>query len=192
MRNRRTPHDFLAFALDVLQSDGSSALTAAGLCDRMGVTRGSFYHHFTSFDDFVDRLMDYWEERYTTDLVAVVEATEGEDAQRALELHFAQLLPHGAEATFRIWAGVNDRVATGLHRVDEHRLASLADLMVRRGVPYDKAEIYADLSVASLIGLQMLDHPVQLTRLRRVLGEIQAQLEIVRLGLPQDPVVQPR
>jgi len=179
---RRTPHDYFALGLDLLQTEGFPALTAAGLCDRMGVTRGSFYHHFASFEDFVDRLMGYWEERYTTDLVAMVEALEGEQAQRQLQLRFAQLLPHGAEAAFRVWAGVNERVAAGLRRVDEHRRTSTADFLRRHGLSADEADVYADLSLASLVGLQMLDRPADLERLDRVLSEIQRQIEQTRDG----------
>jgi AcrR family transcriptional regulator len=167
--------------LDVLQADGFTALTAAGLCDRMGVTRGSFYHHFSSFDDFVDRLMDYWEERFTTDPLAAVDAAQGDDAQRELQLRFAQLLPHGAEVAFRVWAGVNDRVAAGLHRVDEHRRVSTADFLRRHGLSTEVAETFADLSVATLVGMQMLySGPELLERLRRALAAIQAQLERVQ------------
>src|SRR5260370_528662 len=107
----------------------------------MGVTRGSFYHHFANFEDFVDRLMVYWEERYTTDLVARVEAIEGEEAQREQQLRYAQLLPHRAEAAFRVWAGVNERVAAGLLRVDEHRRASTADLLRSHGLSAEEADV---------------------------------------------------
>src|ERR1700728_3280398 len=133
MARRHSPQDFFTVAFELLEAEGFLALTAAGLCDRMGVTRGSFYHHFASIDDFVDRLLEYWEERYTTTPVASVAAIEGDDAQREEQLRFAQLLPHGAEAAIRVWSGVNLRVAAAQERVDALRRYSNAEHIRRHG-----------------------------------------------------------
>lgn len=178
---RRSPQDFFDGAIEILETEGFVALTAAGLCDRMGMTRGSFYHHFTSFDDFVDRLLAYWEERYTTKPVADVEATEGEDAQRELQLHFAQVLPHGAEAAIRAWSAVSPRVATAQRRVDAFRRESTADELRGHGLSDEDATVFADLAVASLIGMEQLDRPADVDRLLRVLGLVQTLIEERRL-----------
>lgn len=178
---RRSPQDFFDGAIEILETEGFVALTAAGLCDRMGMTRGSFYHHFTSFDDFVDRLLAYWEERYTTKPVADVEATEGEDAQRELQLHFAQVLPHGAEAAIRAWSAVSPRVAAAQRRVDAFRRESTADELRRHGLSDEDATVFADLAVASLIGMEQLDRPADVDRLLRVLGLVQTLIEERRL-----------
>jgi AcrR family transcriptional regulator len=175
MASRRNPSDYFAEGLEVLEAEGFPALTAAGLCERMGVTRGSFYHHFTSFDDFVDGLLRYWEERYTSDRFATVEAIEEPDAQREEQLQLAESLPHQAEAAIRVWSTINERVAAAQRRVDEQRRSSVAELMRRGGLAADDAIVYADLAVSSLAGMQLLDRPVDVARLRRVLAEIQAQ-----------------
>jgi AcrR family transcriptional regulator len=178
---RRSPQDFFDGAIEVLETEGFVALTAAGLCDRMGVTRGSFYHHFTSFDDFVDRLLAYWEDRYTTTPVADVEATEGEDAQRELQLHFAQVLPHGAEAAIRAWSAVSPRVAAAQRRVDTFRRESTADKLRGHGLSSEDAKVFADLAVSSLIGMEQLDRPADVERLLQVLGLVQTLIEERRL-----------
>ncbi|HEY1829687.1 MAG TPA: TetR/AcrR family transcriptional regulator [Acidimicrobiales bacterium] len=174
---RRSPQDFFDGAIEVLESDGFIALTAAGLCDRMGITRGSFYHHFASFDDFVDRLLGYWEERYTTTPVADVEATEGDDAKREQQLRFAQLLPHGAEAAIRAWSAVNPRVAAAQRQVDTSRRESTADQMRRHGLSDADATVFADLAVASLIGMEQLDRPADVDKLLQVLALVQTLIE---------------
>jgi AcrR family transcriptional regulator len=183
---RRSPQDFFDVAIEVLDAEGFVALTAAGLCDRMGMTRGSFYHHFTSFDDFVDRLLAYWEQRYTTAPVADVEMAEGEDTQRELQLHFAQVLPHGAEAAIRAWSAVSPRVAAAQRRVDAFRRESTADKLRDRGLSEEDATVFADLAVASLIGMEQLDRPADVSRLIQVLalvqGLIEARVELSRSG----------
>jgi AcrR family transcriptional regulator len=180
----RNRSDYFAEGLSVLESDGFPALTAAGLCERMGVTRGSFYHHFASFDDFVDGLLSYWEERYTSERFALVDAAEGPSAQREVQLQLAESLPHQAEAAIRVWSTINERVAAAQRRVDLQRRSSVAELMSRSGLSAQDARVYADLAVSSLAGMQLLDRPVDVARLRRVLGEIQAQAGRKRLSVP--------
>ena len=182
MANRRNPQDFYAVAFELLEAEGFLAVTAAGLCDRMGVTRGSFYHHFLSIDDFVDRLLEYWEDRYTTTPVASVAAIEGDDAQREEQLRFAQLLPHGAEAAIRVWSGVNVRVAAAQQRVDDFRRSSTAEHLRQHGLNDQDAADYADLAVASLIGMEMLDRPANVTQILRVLEIVQAVIDTRRFA----------
>jgi AcrR family transcriptional regulator len=172
---RLTARDYFVVSLEILGSDGHAALTAAGLCERMGVTRGSFYHHFTSFDEFVDRLLEHWEQQYTADPFELVHSLVGEESQLEEQLLLAQALPHAAETAIRMWGTVNERVAEAQGRVDGHRRASVGDYLRRIGLPPADAEVYADLAVSSLVGMQLLDRPVDATRLRRVLAEVQSQ-----------------
>jgi AcrR family transcriptional regulator len=190
MASRRRPLDFFAVALELLEAEGFLAVTAAGLCDRMGVTRGSFYHHFSSIDDFVDRLLEHWEERYTTNPVASVAATEGDEVRREEQLRYAQLLPHGAEAAIRVWSGVNSRVAAAQQRVDRARRSSTAEHLRQLGLNNEDATDYADLAVASLIGMEMLDRPANVTQILRVLQIVQATIDSRRFEEEWDaPVV---
>jgi AcrR family transcriptional regulator len=50
------PEDYFHAALDILTDFGPESLTAARLCERLNVTKGSFYHHFQGMDDFVESL----------------------------------------------------------------------------------------------------------------------------------------
>ena len=48
-------------ALELLAEGGHDGLTIAALCARLGVTKGSFYHHFRDLCAFTDALLAYWE-----------------------------------------------------------------------------------------------------------------------------------
>ena len=57
----RTRDHFLEAGLDLLAEGGVSAVTIAALCDRLGVTKGSFYHRFDDVAAFHAALLSSWE-----------------------------------------------------------------------------------------------------------------------------------
>lgn len=155
MATRRRRDDYFEMALQILEQSGFPALSASALCDRMAVTRGSFYHHFASFDDFVDGLLGHWEVHYSRELIhgsaEVVDLVEMLRRQAQL----AASLPHGAEVSLRAWATINSRVGAALRRVDQLRHDGLTRSLIDHAVPAATAEIYADISLNALTGAQM-------------------------------------
>lgn len=180
MAARRGPSDFYVEALQVLEAEGFPALTAAGLCDRMGVTRGSFYHHFESFDAFVDRLLEYWEQRWTIEPFSLVSSLDDEEEQNRERVLLAQQVPHGAEAAIRIWASVNAQVAKAQARVDRMRREVVARDIAALGLAPQDASVFADLAVSAFVGMQLLDRPVDPNWLADMLREIHRQIEVRR------------
>ena len=69
---RRTvgPEDYFATALALLATEGPAALRMRTLCERLGVTWGSFYHHFRDLAEFRTRLLAWWETTATGTVVA--------------------------------------------------------------------------------------------------------------------------
>jgi AcrR family transcriptional regulator len=163
--------DYFAEAMTVLEETGFPGLTAAGLCTRMGVTRGSFYHHFDSFDDFVDKFLIYWEERYSRDLIARSQSRDLRSQVR-MQSDFAIGLPHAAEAAVRAWGTINPRVAAAQRKVDRLRHQGLAESLRRHGVSKQKANTYATIAIATLAGMQVTQRPFQAATLRTVYDEL--------------------
>lgn len=144
---------------------GRSGLKLAPLCRAVGVTTGSFYHHFDGWDGFVLALLEHWE---TTETARLVEAAGREvDAGQRLALltHLALTFPHEAEAAIRAWAHVDPRVSRVQRRVDDARREVVA-ACVRALRPDDGDEV-ADLAVDALIGFQSRLRPLDTDALRR-------------------------
>jgi AcrR family transcriptional regulator len=162
---RRARRDFYDAAFTLLEESGFPALTASALCERLAVTRGSFYHHFDSFQSFVTELLADWETRYSRELITRAETVT--DLGRRLRYHveLAAGLPHAAEAAFRAWGSVNPTVAAAQHRVDQLRFDSLAGLLRAHGVENEEAEIFATIALNTLVGLQLTQHPFDPGRL---------------------------
>jgi hypothetical protein len=74
--------------------------------------------------------------------------------------------------------------------VDRARRSSTAEHLRQLGLNNEDATDYADLAVASLIGMEMLDHPANVTQILRVLQIVQATIDSRRFEEEWDaPVV---
>ena len=53
--------DWTRAALEVLVAEGVAAVAVEPLAERLGATKGSFYHHFASRDDLITAALASWE-----------------------------------------------------------------------------------------------------------------------------------
>ncbi|MEP4767508.1 MAG: TetR/AcrR family transcriptional regulator [Roseibium sp.] len=81
-KQRFRQRDWLSVAMDVLSRKGSSKITIDGLCSELGVTKGSFYGHFENRNDFIQKLILYWAEEFTS---VVMTETKTLDSQPAVD-----------------------------------------------------------------------------------------------------------
>jgi AcrR family transcriptional regulator len=112
-------------AFKILAEGGAEALTIPNLCTRLGVTKGSFYHHFSGADEFVSALMRCWIEtaRLVIDeMLAKFAADDDPYLSFGVALsNIAAGQPHEAEAALRAWAHSNPEVAAGVEQYDRLR-----------------------------------------------------------------------
>jgi AcrR family transcriptional regulator len=67
---------WLERALEALAAKGPQVLAIEKLCHELGVSRGSFYWHFKNRADFVRRMAEFWDQRFTVavrDTVAIAQ-----------------------------------------------------------------------------------------------------------------------
>ena len=112
---------YLETGLDVLSDLGYGGLKLAEVCNRLGVTTGSFYHYFSGWPRYTKELVAHWMQGRT---VQVIEAVRGEpDPRRRIDtlIHVGLTLPHGAEAAIRVWSSVDPQVYPVQAAVDQQR-----------------------------------------------------------------------
>jgi AcrR family transcriptional regulator len=161
-------------AFVVLAEHGSDGLTIAALCRQLGVTKGSFYHHFGGTSEFVDALLAHWASEHATRLIALSEAVEDIYERFEVLQGIAIGLPHGAEAAIRAWSWSNPRVAAVQGDVDAARLRHLTEAGVAIGHDPEHAALLAKISVSVLIGLQQLVRPAQPDDVKEVFAELRS------------------
>jgi AcrR family transcriptional regulator len=170
---RLTAEDYFREAFEILGEHGSEALTIALLCERLDVTKGSFYHHFGGMPGFVEHLLAFWE-RENSDRTIATSRTQPDAALRITRLLDAAVdLPHGPEAAIRAWGRSDPRVADVTARVDKRRERHLVAAIAGLGIDRGRARLLARLALNLLIGTQQREQPVDLKRLRQMYEEIQ-------------------
>jgi AcrR family transcriptional regulator len=168
-----SPDDYFEAGLTLLAEKGPDGLTIAALCTQLGVTKGSFYHHFRDLAAYVDGLLAHWAEQHATRLIALSESTTDPVERMDLLRAIAVGLPHGAEAAIRAWSWSNERVADVQRAVDAARLAHIAAAGVDAGLEEDRAHLMATISMATLIGMQQLERPTRTETMETIFGALE-------------------
>jgi AcrR family transcriptional regulator len=170
----RTSQDYVAAALDVLAERGADGLTIAALCRSLGMTKGSFYHHFDGMPAFTTALLAYWEREHSDRLIAVSKQAADPVTRIALLTDIAVSLPHAAESALRSWARSNPEVAAAQTRVDARRERHLVEAFRAVGLDRPTALLQARMAMALLVGAQ----------LRGTVGPRELRAMFVRLNAP--------
>ncbi|MEP4805782.1 MAG: TetR/AcrR family transcriptional regulator [Hyphomicrobiales bacterium] len=114
---------WLETALNVLATEGGARLRIDSLVKNLGVTKGSFYHHFKNRDEFVRALIDYWSKEFTESVINDVNTSEASPSERLLSL--TQYVESKGldqfDIAFRSWAAQDPVVAEALKEVDRRR-----------------------------------------------------------------------
>jgi AcrR family transcriptional regulator len=175
--DRLSERDYFEVGLDLLAEGGLSSVTIANLCERLRVTKGSFYHHFPGGPDFQQRLLTYWSEDRARDLIEIVESTPDPLDRIRLMKRMGVELHHEAESAIRAWARSDARAAETQRWVDAERERVLTKAFVDAGIPEKKASTLAQIGLAILIGMQQQTTAVDRKRLAAMFDEYESWLE---------------
>ncbi len=154
-----TADAYFAAAQELMADGDPSRVTIDALCQRVGTTSGSYYHHFGSHDGFVQALAKDWGDRVTTGLEAATPHTSDLAATRRLINQQILRQPHKQEAAFRAWARTNPAIRAAVERVDTVRAQVSRDMVSALAPGLDSKTItsYAEIASLVLIGAQAHD-----------------------------------
>jgi AcrR family transcriptional regulator len=164
---------YFSVALDILAKEGPGSLTITELCRRLGVTKGSFYHHFDGRPQFVDALLDYWVTEHASRLIRISESVSDPEDRIVVLKNIAIGLPHDAEAAIRSWSSRDDRVARAQSEVDRSRREHVRDSYVEAGIPRPRADLLATIAMSILAGMQQIVRPADPKIVRGVFDQLE-------------------
>ncbi|MET0188312.1 MAG: TetR/AcrR family transcriptional regulator [Pseudonocardia sediminis] len=176
---------YFGAAMTILARDGAAGLKIGPLCRALGVTSGSFYHHFGSWAGFVRALLQYWEAEQTSRVVEMARAT-ADPVERMLVLKRLTVeLPHDSEAAIRAWSSMDPEVGRSQRRVDAQRRMAVEQVIAGVVGDQEVAGRLAVLGLSILAGFQQTCSPRDPALLRELFDDYQAMImQHAGVGLP--------
>jgi AcrR family transcriptional regulator len=156
MARTASPADFFGAAMCLLAGPGLPALRIGRLCREVGVTSGSFYHHFGNWDGFVAALLDHWATEEVDRLLELVRREQDPMERVELLKGLALTVPHDAETAIRRWAGTDEVVAAAQQRVDDRRREAVREVLTPLIADAQLTATLAEVGLSLLVGHQQL------------------------------------
>ena len=155
MRLKR--EDWLRIGLTQLAGKGAHGLSLEAMCAAADKTRGSFYHHFTDHDAFIEALMDHWLSENTIKVINRLGTSEPISHRREALNRIVAAFDHNIEVAVRRFAAANDTAQGVVHRADQARLDYL-ELLLSSGSaePAANLRMLVEIEYAMFVGYQTL------------------------------------
>lgn len=174
---RKTRVDWLEEGIEVLATQGSDSLTIDRLAERLGVTKGSFYHHFRGQAEYRDSLLEHW---YGA-MAPIADVPRAPDEALAALDRLVGSLPVGTEyrdpgMAIRYWATRDPGVRDFIRRIDGERVAYAEGLLAVIVVDPDRAQSLARFLYALVIGAGHILPPMEHEALLDLYGEFKRLL----------------
>jgi AcrR family transcriptional regulator len=166
---RKTKQDWYEEAVQILIEEGADGLTIDNLTARLGVTKGSFYHHFGNHEGFKQHLLTYFEHIGTLDIAQHVGTLDAPPAKRLKKLLDITLkYPPTIEVAIRTWAQRDTDVRDYQAGVDAQRIAFVKDLWLEMIDDPAEAEERAQHLYTILVGGDHIIPPIDRAVKRRL------------------------
>jgi AcrR family transcriptional regulator len=172
MTDQLSAKDWLDQGLKALAARGFTALKAEPLAKAMGVSRGSFYWHFTDVDAFHAAILRHWREVAAERIIANVEAASSNEKPVALLLRQAFGGGLALEKAVRAWAAHDPAAQNAVQAIDRRRLGYVENLLKASGFSPGTARARAQILYWAFVGFALSDQPLPRARQAAVLDEL--------------------
>ena len=178
---------WLDLGLDVLATEGPGALRIDPLGARLGLSKGSFFHHFANAAAFRSALLERYEAEADRALALTAARLETAGPAEVLRELAASVgtedspLQPELEIAVRAWSYSDPATHTVQTRVDAARLAALEAIWRRLLDDDGQARTYALVPYLIMVGASMSSAEVTTAELRRIFELI---FELVQPRLP--------
>ncbi len=163
--------------LRTLADEGAPALRIDRLAGRLGLSKGSFYHHFDGTAAYKDALLTHFEREHTSRFIDAVESRADCDAEAKLRMLADLVLDDyppsngtegDLEGAMRAWSLQDPEVHAAQARVDRIRLDYVQRLYVAAGLREQEAHDRSTTLYVMLVGAGYLAGHVTAADLRRM------------------------
>jgi AcrR family transcriptional regulator len=158
---RLSVDDWIQAGYAVLAEDGIEALKIDRLCGRLGVTKGSFYWHFTDMASYRAALIDAWGQLRDDDRRHFGEMSDTPPRERLSQMmtSLVDARHWTLERAMREWARTDKAVANSVRAADQRVLDAVRQAFRDYGFDPEDADLRANATFAAGIGFLHLSGP---------------------------------
>ncbi len=154
--SKKSQLDWVNGAVVALGDGGIDAVRIEPLAAALGVSKGSFYHHFSNRRALLLAVLEQWEQLGTSAIIGEVEAASDDPAGRLAALVRISCTPDrlgdAIETSIRAWAATDDIAQAAATRVDQRRLDYVTTLLMGVGMKRPQAKRRAAMFYRVIIG----------------------------------------
>lgn len=165
---------WLKLGINTIDQFGLKELKINVLCEKLKVTKGSFYHWFKSKRDYEEQILDFWKQRFTHAFIENAEV--GKTDKQKLSLLGRQCIDgaiNGNRLEFEInaWSFKDDNVKEFVYSVYKTRYEYLENLL--SGIYKDKTLIkkHALVLYSLVIGVDLFYRELSLEELELIFSD---------------------
>ena len=166
---------WLSAGLEALRKGGVGSVRVERLAGDVGITKGSFYHHFRDRGALLDAVIEYWSREMTDAEFERIQTLRGGLAARLVALA-EDVLEKGMgryDPAIRAWARADRKVAAAVAQVDRRRIKALAGFFEEGGFTPTEARTRARTFYTFLLGEPQVRAPA------REAGELEKMVKIL-------------
>jgi AcrR family transcriptional regulator len=160
-----TREDWADAALNVIAIGGTDAVSVEQLAKALGVTKGSFYWHFTNRTELIQAALNRWESAATTTIID--QLAKFDDPLARLRALLVQTMGEGTDGRSEsaIFGSTNDPIVKqSVVAVNRARQLFLKKIFIELGHQPGVAETRARIAYAAYLGHVTLQTTDTLTR----------------------------
>ncbi|KQZ57910.1 TetR family transcriptional regulator [Rhizobium sp. Root149] len=156
-----TESDWVEAATDILVRENVRGIRIDTLCQKLGVTKGSFYWHFKTRADLLAAMLKNWQRRMTLNVIQNISRTNETGFSRLRNLMALPRMPRSpafaqVEMSIRDWGRRVDLPHQAVEEVDHIRLEYFAELFRAEGFSQAEAHSRAYLAYCLMMGDSIL------------------------------------
>jgi len=152
---RLSADDWIEAGFAVLAESGPNALRIDALCERLNVTKGSFYWHFTDMPAYRSAVVEAWGSLHDRNRRPFENMPDVDPPERLSVMMRTLVEPkHWAlERSMRVWALTDDAVSASVQQSDARVLRAVRQAFIDCGFEPEDAALRSLVVFAAGVGL---------------------------------------
>ncbi len=154
-KTRLSVDDWIVAALDIMAAEGIGGVKIGRLCEKLGVTKGSFYWHFKDLDAFLDAITQRWRDgqgTFRNSLEAAMAADPTTGLRDAITTFLDRRLGR-LERAMRDWSRSDARARAAIKASDARTFDTIVSGFETLGFTRRDADMRAKILFYSGVGL---------------------------------------